>query len=156
MTEHRHTDIEGLVRAVYELSALKRDISRLADFDHQVGLVPLAAVRRCAPARVKDLAEALHIDLSVASRQVAALESAGYVRREPDPDDRRSHRVSTTEAGEEALRRAHERIVGFFAAALAGWRDDEIAALTAALGRLRSDYDRAVAGGLHSTSQEAA
>jgi DNA-binding MarR family transcriptional regulator len=138
--------IESLVRAVYELTALKRDIPRLAGFDHSVGLVPLGAVHQCAPARVKDLAEYLHVDLSVASRQVAALEAAGYVRREPDPDDRRSQRVSTTEAGEAALRAAHERIVGAFAGALGEWSDTDITGLTTALGRLRADYERAAAG----------
>ncbi len=150
--------IEPLVRAVYELTALKRDIPRLAGFDHPVGLVPLAAVHRCAPARVKDLADHLHVDLSVASRQVAALEAAGYVRREPDPDDRRSQRVSTTEAGDTALQHAHDRIVGVFGAALEQWSPAEINGLTVALGRLREDYERAVAGHPHPTSvpQEAA
>jgi len=149
--------IEPLVRAVYELTALKRDIPRLAGFDHPVGLVPLAAVHQCAPARVKDLAEHLHVDLSVASRQVAALEAAGYVRREPDPDDRRSARVSTTEAGEAALRTAHERIVGVFAEALAGWSAEDAEHLTTALRRLRSDYERAAGpADHHTTSKEAA
>ena len=149
-----HDNIEALVRAVYELSAIKRDIPRLAGFDHPVGLVPLAAVHRRAPARVKDVAEALHIDLSVASRQVAALEAAGYVAREPDPDDRRSHRVSTTEAGEAALRAAHHRIVGVFAGALEDWSDADITNLTTALGRLRADYERATVGS--ATTEETA
>jgi DNA-binding MarR family transcriptional regulator len=151
--------IEPLVRAVYELTALKRDIPRLAGFDHPVGLVPLAAVHRCAPARVKDLAEHLHVDLSVASRQVAALEAAGYVKREPDPDDRRSARVTTTEAGDAALQIAHERIVGVFAEALAGWSAQDADRLTSALRRLRADYERATAGHHihhHTTSKEAA
>jgi DNA-binding MarR family transcriptional regulator len=150
--------IESLVRAVYELTALKRDIPRLAGFDHPVGLVPLGAVHQCAPARVKDLAEYLHVDLSVASRQVAALEAAGYVRREPDPDDRRSQRVSTTESGEAALRDAHTRIVGVFASALERWSREDVEGLTAALRRLRVDYERAAGG--HplptSTTKEAA
>jgi DNA-binding MarR family transcriptional regulator len=150
--------IEPLVRAVYELTALKRDIPRLAGFDHPVGLVPLAAVHRCAPARVKDLAEDLHVDLSVASRQVAALEAAGYVKREPDPDDRRSARVTTTEAGDAALQAAHERIVGVFADALAGWSAEDAEHLTTALRRLRSDYERAAGAAHHhhTTSKEAA
>jgi DNA-binding MarR family transcriptional regulator len=148
--------IEPLVRAIYELTALKRDIPRLAGFDHPVGLVPLAAVHRCAPARVKDLAEDLHVDLSVASRQVAALEAAGYVKREPDPDDRRSARVTTTPAGDAALQAAHERIVGVFAAALAGWSAEDAEHLTSALRRLRSDYERAAGPAHHRTTSEEA
>jgi DNA-binding MarR family transcriptional regulator len=140
---HRRDDIEPLVRAVYGLTALKRDMPRLAGFDHPVGLVPLAVVHRLAPARVKDVAAALQVDLSVASRQVAALATAGYLRREPDPEDRRAHRVSLTEVGEAALERAHERIVAVFSAALADWGEDELTTLTSALTRLRADYERA-------------
>jgi DNA-binding MarR family transcriptional regulator len=145
MTDTDHA-IEALVRAVYELTAVKRDIPRLAGFEHPVGLVPLGAVHQCAPARVKDLAEYLHVDLSVASRQVAALEAAGFVRREPDPDDRRSQRVSTTERGDAALRDAHARIVEVFASALGRWSREDVEGLTAALRRLRVDYEHAVPG----------
>jgi DNA-binding MarR family transcriptional regulator len=136
-------DIEPLVRAVYGLTALKRDMPRLAGFDHPVGLVPLAVVNRLAPARVNDVARELHVDLSVASRQLTALATAGYVSREPDPCDRRAQLVSVTEAGQAALERAHERIVGVFASALAEWGDDEVRGLTGALERLRTDYERA-------------
>jgi DNA-binding MarR family transcriptional regulator len=139
----RYDDIEPLVRAVYGLTALKRDIPRLAGFDHPVGLVPLAVVHRLAPARVKDVARELHVDLSVASRQLAALTSAGYIQRECDPDDRRAQLVTPTAAGREALERAHERIVGVFGTALADWSDAEITSLTTALDRLRGDYERA-------------
>jgi DNA-binding MarR family transcriptional regulator len=154
MLTTRHTDIETLVRAVYGLTALKRDLPRLAGFDHPVGLVPLAVINRCAPARVRDVADALHVDLSVASRQVAALAAAGYVRREPDADDRRAQRVSLTDAGTAALERAHDRIVAVFASALGDWSDDDLTSLTAALGRLGDDYSRAV--GAPPTTQEAA
>ena len=138
------SNIEPLVRAVYGLTALKRDMPRLAGFDHPVGLVPLAVVNRLAPARVKDVAHELHVDLSVASRQLTALATAGYINREPDPEDRRAQLVSLTPAGTAALERAHERIVGVFASALGGWTEGDIGSLTTALTRLRADYERAV------------
>jgi DNA-binding MarR family transcriptional regulator len=140
----RNTDIEPLVRAVYGLTALKRDLPRLAHFEQPVSLVPLAVVHRLAPARVKDVACELHVDMSVASRQLAALASAGYIRRDQDPDDRRAQLVSPTEEGKQALQRAHDRIVGVFASALADWSAEEITSLTAGLDRLRTDYERAV------------
>jgi|SRR5215217_4907258 len=148
--------IESLVRAVYGLTALKRDMPRLAGFDHPVGLVPLAVVNRLAPARVKDVAQELHVDLSVASRQVAALEAAGYIRRDADPDDRRAQLISPTSAGTAALQRAHDRIVEFFSAVLADWSPAEITALTDGLARLRSDYERATGHALNATGREAA
>jgi DNA-binding MarR family transcriptional regulator len=152
----RHDDIEPLVRAVYGLTALKRDMSRLASFEHPVGLVPLAVVHRLAPARVKDVARELQVDLSVASRQVTALETAGFIRRDADPVDRRAQLLSVTEAGKVALDRAHDRIVAVFADALADWDDASITSLTAALTRLRADYDRAAALTTISTQKEAA
>ena len=139
----RHDDIEPLVRAVYGLTALKRDMPRLAGFDHPVGLVPLAVVHRLAPARVKDVARELHVDLSVASRQLAALVSAGYIERSADPEDRRAQLVTPTAAGRAALERAHDRIVGVFSTALADWSEEEISSLTSSLDRLRADYERA-------------
>jgi DNA-binding MarR family transcriptional regulator len=148
--------IEPLVRAVYGLTALKRDMPRLAGFDHPVGLVPLAVVNRLAPARVKDVARELHVDFSVASRQLTALATAGYIRREPDPEDRRAQLVSLTGEGTAALELAHERIVGVFASALSGWTDEEVSTLTDALGRLRDDYERAAANTPISTTQKEA
>src|SRR4051812_16946433 len=139
-------NIEPLVRAVYGLTALKRDMPRLAGFDHPVGLLPLAVVHRLAPARVKDVARELHVDFSVASRQLTALATAGYIERQPDPDDRRAQLVSLTEAGVAALERAHDRIVAVFTSVLEGWSDDELASLTDALTRLRSDYERVAMG----------
>jgi DNA-binding MarR family transcriptional regulator len=150
------TDIEPLVRAVYGLTALKRDIPRIAGFDHPVGLVPLAVVNRLAPARVKDVARELHVDFSVASRQLTALATAGYIRREPDPEDRRAQLVSPTDDGIAALERAHARIVGVFSTALEGWTDEEIGSLTHALTRLHDDYERAVGDKISTTEKEAA
>jgi DNA-binding MarR family transcriptional regulator len=150
------TDIEPLVRAVYGLTALKRDIPRIAGFDHPVGLVPLAVVNRLAPARVKDVARELHVDFSVASRQLTALATAGYIRREPDPEDRRAQLVSPTDEGTTALERAHARIVGVFSSALEGWTDEEIGSLTKALTRLHDDYERAAGNKISTTEKEAA
>jgi DNA-binding MarR family transcriptional regulator len=151
----RATDIEPLVRAVYGLTALKRDMPRLAGFDHPVGLLPLAVVHRLAPARVKDVAHELHVDVSVASRQLTALASAGYIEREPDPEDRRAQLVSPTEAGVAALERAHDNIVAVFASVLEGWTGDDLASLTEALTRLRADYER-VTGAQPTIRKEAA
>jgi DNA-binding MarR family transcriptional regulator len=154
--KNRAPDIEPLVRAVYGLTALKRDMPRLAGFDHPVGLLPRAGVHHHAPARVKDVARELHVDFSVASRQLTALASAGYIERQADPDDRRAQLVSPTEAGVAALERAHDRIVSVFTSVLEGWSDDDLASLTDALTRLRSDYERIAMGTTTSNSRKEA
>lgn len=48
---------------------------------------------------VKALAEEFQLDISTVSRQAAALEHKGYVRRIPDPADRRAFFMEITELG---------------------------------------------------------
>ena len=55
--------------------------------------------------RVKDLADAVVLSPTAMSRFVDRVESAGFVRREPDPDDRRALQVTITDDGIDLLRR---------------------------------------------------
>src|SRR3954449_5320740 len=55
--------------------------------------------------RVKQLAEEVVLSPTAMSRFVDRVEAAGYVRREPDPDDRRALQVTITPSGVELLRR---------------------------------------------------
>jgi DNA-binding MarR family transcriptional regulator len=137
--------IESLVRAVYDLNWVKRDVLRRSGADAAVPLGALAAVHRLGAAKVTDVAAALHVDVSVASRQVRGLVEAGLVDRAPDPADGRAQLLRVTSEGRAALERAHARLVEAFGAALEDWSEDEIAAFTAAAERLRTGYERAVA-----------
>lgn len=72
-------------------------INRRAGVDiERSGSVLLARIEEMEPVRLGDLAEAVGIDTSTASRQVARLVDDGYVDREPDPLDGRAsvHRLS--------------------------------------------------------------
>jgi DNA-binding MarR family transcriptional regulator len=104
------------------------------------GLPALAALDRLGPARVSQVADELQIDLSVASRQVAGLDAAGYVKRIPNPSDGRSQNVELTAAGKRALRRAQQRSVEVLDRATEGWTEAEVDSLVAGLERLRHDY----------------
>jgi DNA-binding MarR family transcriptional regulator len=132
---------EDLVIALYRLGLVQRQMGRhaLTELGTQ-GFTALAVVHRCGPVRVSEVAEQLSVDLSVASRQVAALALAGYVEREPDPDDRRATRLRITEAGTRVLGDSHRRMVATATAALAGWSEEELATLAAQLERLREDF----------------
>jgi DNA-binding MarR family transcriptional regulator len=55
--------------------------------------------------RVKQLAEQVVLSPTAMSRFVDRVESAGCVRREPDPADRRALQVTLTDEGVELLRR---------------------------------------------------
>ena len=55
--------------------------------------------------RVNELAREVVLSPTAMSRFVDRVEAAGYVRREPDPHDRRALRVAITESGIELLQR---------------------------------------------------
>jgi DNA-binding MarR family transcriptional regulator len=143
MEKHAQNDtvtMEDLTRALFGIGGIRRDLRRRAGLDHVPGGTPaLGAIKRIGPARVSDVAVELQVDLSVASRQVQALEAAGYVNRAPDPTDRRSSVVGLSEAGEEKLRLVHERVIETLNEALATWSPEEIQTLVDGLVRLRAD-----------------
>lgn len=142
MEQHARHDaitMEDLTRALFGIGGIRRDLRRRAGIDHVPGGAPaLGAIKRIGPARVSDVAVELQVDLSVASRQVQALEAEGYVDRVPDPTDRRSSLVRLSTAGEEKLRLVHERIVAALNEAMATWSPEEIQTLVDGLLRLRA------------------
>jgi DNA-binding MarR family transcriptional regulator len=133
--------IEELIRQIYGLGVVRREISRhaLAELGSQ-GFNALAAIWKDGPMRVSDVAHQLGVDLSVASRQVAALINAGYVEREADSTDRRASVVSLTDAGRQVLKESHRRMVHAFSNALEGWSEGDIERLSGGLARLNNDF----------------
>lgn len=64
------------------------------------------------------------------------LESSGHIRREPDPDDRRTVRIRLTETAE-ALREKYERVSAMMSDVFyKGFSDDEILAFEKGLGKI--------------------
>ncbi|GHA81712.1 MarR family winged helix-turn-helix transcriptional regulator [Streptomyces termitum] len=62
----------------------------------------------CGAARQSELIQSLGLDPSTVTKMLQRLEQCGYVRRSPDPADRRAVLVETTERGR-ALRAGVER-----------------------------------------------
>ena len=56
-------------------------------------------LRRSGSIRLTDLAARLGVGKGTLSRQIAALEGLGLVRRDPDPTDRRAAQLGLTEEG---------------------------------------------------------
>lgn len=111
----------------------------------QVDVAALMLMHRLAcdgPKRPSDLAIDSALDLSTVSRHAKALDDAGLITRDPDPDDGRSFRLNLTERGTdlmvEALRR-RERSVEM---ALASWSRHDVRELHRLLGRLADDLER--------------
>jgi DNA-binding MarR family transcriptional regulator len=86
---------------------LDRDLRERCDMtleDYDV-LVQLAQ-QPSARARMSDLADALLLARSSCTRIVSRLEDVGWVRRDPDADDRRVVWATLTSTGQRRLRRA--------------------------------------------------
>ncbi|WP_306010704.1 MarR family winged helix-turn-helix transcriptional regulator [Paenibacillus sp. P46E] len=76
-------------------------------------------------AGVKALSDEFHLDISTVSRQAAALEQKGYVKRIPDPVDGRAYSLEMTDTGEEVLnenKQARQESIGKM---LCTWSDGE-------------------------------
>lgn len=69
--------------------------------------------------RLNELADRAGVTKQAISQQVAYLESRGYVRVEPDPNDSRAKRVTLTDKG----RRSQEQARPLFKAVEANWQE---------------------------------
>lgn len=96
--------------------------------------------------RMRDLADALRVDASTATRTVNRLVRAGLVERVPDPDDARGVRVRISDRGEELQASLAERRLHLLEQVLAGFAPDELAQLANLLERLVEGVDATVAG----------
>ena len=89
--------------------------------------------------RLGRLAEALGVDLSVASRHAAAAQTRGLVERRPHPRDGRACLFHLTDAGREALSAHQGARAAWLQTAAGSWTDEEARRLVDDLARLRDD-----------------
>ena len=101
----------------------------------------LDAVHRLRQPRVSEVADQLALDLSTVSRQIAQLRQRGLLETLPDPADGRSHRLTITAAGMDALRRYRRELVDRLVEQLSSWDDTDVDTLTGLLSRLGSEMD---------------
>src|ERR671929_2446557 len=79
------------------------------------------------PRTLGELAAAEQVRPPTMTRIVQALEAAGLVRRERDPDDGRVHRLRATAKGRRVMQRGRERRVSNLAALLDRLTSEEVA-----------------------------
>ena len=107
------------------------------------GWTLLAPLERDGEQRCSALAASAGIDVSVASRQVSALERAGYLERRPDPRDGRASLLRLTDAGSAALATTRALRNDWAASALAGWDEGDALRLSELVERLLADLEAA-------------
>jgi DNA-binding MarR family transcriptional regulator len=104
-------------------------------------LATLTALKHRSPRRITSLAEESRNDLSVLSRQIAALENWGMVERTRDPADGRAFLVSLTDHGRATLAEVWAKRIEELRGDLADFSDAELAHAAIVLDRIAASWD---------------
>lgn len=141
-----------LLNAIVDLARVEREVATRLSRDLSCPRASLGLMRlldRAGELGVGDIAQALRVDISVASRQVSALVDAGLVERiAPDTPgaDRRVRTVRLSPAGRSFVAETYRLIDEHAAAAFASWTEEEILAAATQVTKIAD----AVAGALSS------
>jgi DNA-binding MarR family transcriptional regulator len=135
---------EGAARLYLAIGRLSRSLRRSSTTGLGHGSISaLATVVRGGPLRTGDLANREGVTAPTMTRIVAVLVGAGYVVREPDPDDRRVWLVRATEHGAQFINEVRSARSRALLDRLAALPEPDRAALLAALPALESITDGA-------------
>jgi DNA-binding MarR family transcriptional regulator len=107
------------------------------------GMGVLGVLERGGPQRVSAVARRAGMVGTLVSRELRALERAGYVARRADGSDGRAVLVSITPKGRDAYDRLRAASVDATDAALRRWRADELTELARLLARMADDVSAA-------------
>ena len=95
----------------------------------------------------EELAHRLNVNKSSVARQLASLEKQGYIRREPDPDDRRSLLVYLTERADALRDRMRHVMRDWNDYLTADFTEEERETLSRLMGRVAERAEAYVQGG---------
>ena len=133
-----------LIKLVRHLETFGRRSSLYVQVD-RAGYLAMRVLEDLGPASTNSLAQALHLDASTVTRQVAALERAGLVARRPDPADGRSSSIALTAEGRRSMAEVEQDRRRCIEALVRDWGDDAQTDLACALTRLNSSLVESVA-----------
>jgi DNA-binding MarR family transcriptional regulator len=121
--------------------ALVRRLKQLAGADgaDPAAMAIVHLVHEHGPLRLTALADVAGLDASTASRHVRNLEAAGRLTRAADPQDGRATLIAISESGRMLLRDAVAARARRFDEILAGWPEEDRAALPRLLNRFVED-----------------
>jgi DNA-binding MarR family transcriptional regulator len=95
----------------------------------------LSGVARTGPTSATRLASAIGLDRTATTRYATRLESAGLLRRTPDPDDARATHLELTGEGRAAVAAARDALGSAFAELMADWAEADAECFAAGLER---------------------
>jgi DNA-binding MarR family transcriptional regulator len=130
------TDREDTARLYLAVGRLTRSLRRVGSGSAELGHGAVSALSNLVnhgSMRLGDLAAKEGVAPPTLSRIVAGLVDAGYVRREPDPNDGRAFLVSPTEEGERVVSGLYSTRIQELQRRLDRLPEDKIRLLVAAL-----------------------
>lgn len=135
---------DDLIRVVKLLHAVRQHAPRQHPAVDTMAY-PMLFQLATRPMRVSDLAEALHTDISTASRQVSTLVDLDFVTRGPDPDDRRAQALTLSDEGKELLTAIRTSRDVWLQGVLSTWPDDDVREFSTHLQHFASDLEASLA-----------
>jgi DNA-binding MarR family transcriptional regulator len=102
----------------------------------------LGHISKAGPIGVAELADAVNLDQSTVSRQLAKLESLGLVERSTNPSDQRVRQAVLTDAGRQIAARVQKVFAWLKEQVLADWSDAEKTQLAKLLRKLSDSLER--------------
>ena len=124
-----------LLKLVRHLETFGRRSSLYRQVD-RAGYLVLRTLEATGPMSTKALATTLNLDASTVTRQITALEGAGFVERRPDPSDRRSSTIILTEEGHRTMAGVERERRHGMEALVSDWAEQDKVTLGRALSRL--------------------
>ena len=124
-----------LLKLVRHLETFGRRSSLYLEVD-RAGYLALRMLEAMGPVSTKALATALNLDASTVTRQISALEGAGFVERRPDPSDGRSSTIVLTDEGHRTMLGVERERRQVMEALVSDWTDHDKLNLGRALNRL--------------------
>lgn len=124
------------IMVLFRLLRQDRGLRGTAASDLDPSLLPVLGALSHGPARVGELADLLHGDMSTVSRQVSHLVDEGHASKVADPADRRVMQVSLTDHGRRTLDRVCAARAARLRDLLHDWTPEEIDILQRQLDRL--------------------
>ena len=113
----------------------------------------LARLHDVGPSRPGELAAHFQVDASTISRQVASLEQAGLVHREPDAEDGRACRLRLTEHGRRVLTTTRAERRGVVRDLLESWSAEDLANFASLLAAFNAGLGTQVAPDPHAAEK---
>ena len=111
----------------------------------RAGYLAMRVLEDLGPVSINALAQALHLDASTVTRQIAPLDRDRLIERRPDPADGRSASIALTAEGRRCMRDVEQERRRCIETLVSDWDGADQVGLAAALTRLNSSLVDSVA-----------